>query len=215
LAGQTADSVVEGNTQFDTDGISLQNLYMAEDPSCPDCTGVATFFQASVEVRGNTIQGEYDWESDCSESGILLSLGASPTPGAKPVNASFNVSISHNTIDHADAYRGGAIAVVRTWWGGPDPNEHWKLVLNPLIYSNDIKNIDGAEPTQACRDPGSTPRIGINLHESELLWRTVLYNNSCTSVTTPLLDPGHQQTTKVCPASTAGANSCECSAVSR
>jgi hypothetical protein len=205
LWAQMADSVVEDNKQFDSDGILMQNLYSAYDPICgADCWS-HTNFMSFVEIRGNLIDGEYDWTDDCSSSGILGSMGASPTSWSRPPTAGSGLSISHNTIARADAWRGGAIALRATWYEGPEPHR-WDLVNNALIFHNTLLDLDGP-PARACRGDSPKARAGISLSGSSLAARTVLYANTCDSASRPL-DSGSQQIVKVCRTSTQ--KSCEC-----
>jgi hypothetical protein len=204
LWAQTADSIVEGNRQYETTGIWLQHLYKAEDPKqCPDCQS-GTAFQAFVEIRGNTIDHEYDWNSDCSRSGIYGSHGASPTPNEPPPVAGYGVAIARNHIVRADGLRGGAITIPLSWHGGPPPGK-WKLLNNTLIHHNLIEEMAGPVPSRACDQPQSA-RIGIHVG-SPLVWNSVLYANRCRNVPVPLVDAG-SNTQQVCP-SPAG-DSCEC-----
>jgi hypothetical protein len=201
---QSADSVIEGNRQYDTDGLIFQQSYSARDRTCPQCDSW-TLQQWFLDVRGNTIDGEYDWQSDCSHSGIFGSHSASPTPSSPPPVSSYGVTIAHNTIRHADAFRGGAIGVALTWHQGPAPH-NWNVVDNMLIHHNSIVDIDGRGPIRKC-DIDQRSRIGINLHQSTMVWGTVLYANSCVNVTTAIQDTG-SATVRVCPSPVSG--SCEC-----
>jgi hypothetical protein len=205
LWAQTADSVVEGNRQYDTDGILLQQAYSAVDPACKTCAS-ATNFQTFVEIRGNTVDGEYRWDSACSLSGILGSYAASPTPRSPPPVLSYGVSISHNTIARADGDRGGAIDFLSTWYKGPAPYR-WPLVDNLLVHHNTLRDIDGAPPRDQC-GYHQTERIGIKLDGPDNVVRTVLYANICEHVAKPLSDLG-SGTVRVC-ADDPGAESCEC-----
>jgi len=205
LWAQTADSAVEGNRQYDTDGILLQQAYSATDPTCKTCEP-ATNFQDFVEIRDNTVDGEYRWDSACSLSGILGSYAASPTSRSPPPILSYGVSIAHNTIIHADGDRGGAIDYLSTWYKGPPPYR-WPLVDNLLVHHNTLRDIDGAPPREECgyRQPA---RIGIKLDGPDNVWRSVLYANTCERVSIPLSDLG-SETVRVCP-DKANAASCEC-----
>ncbi len=204
LWAQTADSVVSGNRQYDTDGILLNQSYSAQDEKCRDCTAW-TMQQSFVEIRDNLIDGEYDWSSDCSLSGIGAWNAASPTPGSSPVVASYGVSIAHNVIRHADGLRGGAITVPLGWYDGPAPHD-WPVVSNLLIHHNEISDISGAPPTHRC-DNDQRTRIGINLDQASLVWHTLLYANRCTNVSRPIHDSG-QHTESFCARDMA--NACEC-----
>jgi hypothetical protein len=209
LWGQTADSVVEGNRLYDTSGIAFQQTYSAASPAGGDCgaTGCSpgTSFLAFVDLRGNTIDGEYDWKSDCSVSGFYGSHSASPTPASPPPVTGYGVSIVRNTIRHADGLRGGAITLPLTWYSGPPPGQ-WNLVDNTLIHHNAIADLVDPAPDRRC-DAQQTHRIGINISDP-LIWRTTLYANTCSQVSRPLNDAG-TQTVRLCPESSPE-NSCEC-----
>jgi hypothetical protein len=198
----TLDSAVEGNVQYDTDGITLHQHYTAEDDACPTCVAGHTL-QAFVEVRGNVIEGEYDWDSDCSRSGIQLTYGASPTPASPPPPVGFGVSIVGNTVVHADGLRGGAISLPLAWHEGPAGN--WRLVDNTLIQHNLIRDLEGSVPRRSC-DEAQTARTGIQLFKPGVS-ASVLYGNSCVNVARPVADTG-ANTVRVCPSP--ALDSCEC-----
>jgi hypothetical protein len=205
LWAQTADSSVEGNRQYDTDGIAFQQLYNAQEPGCRECDRVSSYLDF-VEIRGNLIDGEYDWANGCSSSGIFGSLAAGPTTrSAPPPTVSYGLSISHNTINHADGLRGGAIAFSPTWYQGPAPHR-WPLVNNALIYQNKLTGLDVA-PAKPCKGESIHQRTAISLGGSSLVWRTVLYANTCPDARRAL-DVTPRDVNRVCPP---GANpSCEC-----
>jgi hypothetical protein len=202
IAGATADSVVEGNTQWDTNGIYFNQTYTTRTPSCPDCTD-ATTFQSSLEIRDNRIDGEYDWSSDCSYGGILGSYSSSPTPESPPPTVGFGVAISHNTIIHADSFRGGAIDFALTWYSGPPPG-NWPYIRNALVFHNRLRDITAPAPRSICRY-GQTDRVGIRIAGKQNVRDTVLYANRCQQVDKPLFDSGGR-TTRVCSTT----DSCEC-----
>ncbi len=201
---QTSDSVVEGNQQFDTDGISFQQAYGADEQGCAECAAGADL-QSFLEIRGNRIDGEYDWDSACSISGITASYAASPSPRSPPPLLSTGVSISHNTILHADGLRGGAITVLPTWYSGPSGYAK-PLIQNLLIHHNRIVNVDGAQSRNACNYE-SAGRIGIRIQGSRSVEGTVLYMNDCENVSRPLADGG-SHTLALCDKSPM--HSCEC-----
>jgi hypothetical protein len=202
----SADSVVEGNVQHDSSGILFRQAYQANTPSCPSCQNVSTF-QSALEIRNNRIDGEYDWSSDCSLSGITGDYSASPTPESPPSVLGFGVAIAHNAITHADGLRGGAVDFTPSWYAGPAPG-HWPLVENPLVFQNDLRDIDGPAPRPVCHYGGR--RIGIQLGEPGNVSHAVLYSNHCRNVSTALQDAG-SATVRVCPAGGDTA-SCECPA---
>jgi hypothetical protein len=210
LWAQTADSVLAGNRQYDSDGIFAQQNYgfvtqnyEASEHPCADCTMMG-FFNSFLEIRGNVIDGEYDWANDCSRSGIGLGVAAAPEGDGPPPTVGFGVSISHNTIRHADEQYGGAIAQVNTWLAGPEPHR-WPLSDNVLIHHNSIMDIDGARSMPICGT--SRPRMGIAFPDPAIAWRTVLYANSCRNVSMPI-GSGGIDTVRVCPSSLP--DSCEC-----
>jgi hypothetical protein len=201
---QTADSAIEGNRQFDSDGILFQQHYDAKDPACPGCFS-ETNFVSFLDIRGNVIDGEYDWDDGCSSSGIIGSLAAAPTPGSSPPIVSYGVSISGNTIRRADGLRGGAIAFSPTWFEGPAPHR-WQFVNNVLIDHNRIEGMD-SRPAKSCHGWPPIRRTGIGLDQSSLVWRTVLYANSCPDAPRRL-GAGNQGMVAVCREKQA--SSCEC-----
>jgi len=208
LWAQSADSVIAGNHQYDSDGIVVQQNYIVPEHACSDCT-MQSFFQSFLEIRANTIDGEYDWTIDCSSSGIAVGVAAAPWGDAIPPTVGFGVSISHNRIRHADAQYSGAIAQLASWYAGPEPHR-WPLSDNMIIQHNSIADIDGPRAFPMCGT--SRPRIGIAFPDSGIAWRTVLYGNSCKNVAMPI-GSGGVDTANVCPSSVA--DSCECPQTNR
>jgi hypothetical protein len=200
---QIADSVVEANRQYDTDGITFQQYYNEEEASCTECRR-ETFYVNFLEIRGNLIDGEYAWDDDCSTSGIFGSIAAGPTR-SPPSTVSYGLSVSHNTIDRADGRRGGAISLMPTWYEGPPPNR-WPLVNNALIYQNTLRGFDAAQ-ARPCMKEQAHPRTGISLGASSLVWNSVLYANSCLSARRPL-DIREHAVVRVCLPGTQA--TCEC-----
>jgi hypothetical protein len=200
----SADVAIEGNRQWDTNGIMFAHNYTVTTPSCPQC-GSGSFSQMALEIRANRVEGEYDWTSDCSNGGIWASLGASPTPESAPPVLGFGASISHNIIIHADAYRGGGIDTPFTWQSGPPPG-NWPLIENLLIFHNEVSDVEGPPPAPKCHI-AQRERSGIHLEGHENVRHSVLYGNHCEHVATPLADAG-LGTLKIC--SNASNGSCEC-----
>ena len=203
LWAQSADSVVAGNRQFDSDGIFVRHSYGSAGSQCSGC-GLETNFQSFVDIRENSIDGEYDWNDGCSSSGILVSLAAIPTRGTPPT-VGYGLSIAHNFIRHADALGGGAIAFRPTWFEGPPPHR-WHLVSNALVHHNRVVDIPGDSP-RPCKPEGPKQRTGINFSTAALASRAVLYGNSCADVWRAL-DAGAQQLLIMCPQE--DTRSCEC-----
>jgi hypothetical protein len=209
LAGPSIDSVVDHNRQYDTDGISVAHGYSVHTASCAQCGDQATF-QSALEIRDNLIDGEYDWSSDCSDSGLRALFGAAPTPDAPPPTLSFGLQFSHNVISRADALRGGAINVVPTWFAGPEP-QRWRLIENLVVSHNLVKDVNGPPPQPSCHR-GQRGRPGIRIEGTDNVRDAVLYKNTCERVDVPLQDSG-LATARVCPAE--GGSSCECPAAIR
>lgn len=199
-----ADSVIHGNEQTETDGIGFLVGYSARAASCPTCVGSVSFV-ASLEILGNVIDGEYDWSSDCSWSGIHGYFVATPTPEAPPPILGSGVVIAHNTISHADGPRGGAIEFAAAGKAGPDPGD-WPMVQGPLIYGNVIRDIGGQPPHANCRKD-QRGRVGIRLEGKGNIRDAVLDSNRCEAVENLLEDSG-AGTMRIC--SAWEANSCEC-----
>jgi hypothetical protein len=204
LWAQTADAAVEGNRQYDSDGILFLQSYSAADAQQPEFASW-TFFQSFLEIRNNLVDGEYDWDADCSSSGIQAAFSAAPTPASPPPTMSYGVSIARNTVIHADSVHGGAIAIPLAWYEGPSPHD-WPLVDSILIHHNRIEDIAGAAPRRHCAAGAAERRIGISLGHP-MVWRTALYANSCNNVSVNLEDQA-SQTSRLCPA--ASWQACEC-----
>jgi hypothetical protein len=203
LWAQSIDSVIEANEQYDTDGIFVQQSYELPEHACADCT-MSGFFHSFLEIRGNLVDGEYDWGTDCSASGIAMGIAAAPWRDQPPPTVGFGNLISHNRIRHADGQQGGGISQVNSWYPGPAPYR-WPLSDNLLIFKNEISDIDGSRSLPICTS--SRPRTGIAFPDTGTAWFTVLYGNSCKNVARPL-GPGAIEMTAVCPSN--APDSCEC-----
>ena len=199
-----ADSVVAGNEQRDSDGIEFLQAYNAHVPSCPACDNDVAFVTA-LEIRNNRVDGEYDWPSGCSWSGIRGYFVAAPTPESPPPWLGVGIAISGNEITHADGVRGGAIEIARAGQSGPPPGK-WPMAQNILIYGNIIRDITGPAPRDACGQK-QTVRSGIRIEGDENIRNTVLEANRCEDVDVPLQDAG-TATARICPVT--DARSCEC-----
>lgn len=206
LWAPTADLAIEGNQQRDANGIQFNLGYSTPAPSCPNC-GNFEFMQANLEIRGNRMEGEYDWNSDCSEGGIRGEFGASPTPESPPPITAFGISISHNWIEHSDGPRGGGIVFALAARNGPPPGR-WDYSESLLIFHNHIQDMTGPAPSESgCRRWGQKERSGIRLEGEQNFRGSVLYGNRCERVDRPLVDGG-LRTLKLC--DSAPTDSCEC-----
>jgi hypothetical protein len=202
----SADSSIEANRQQDANGILFGQHYSVPTASCPEC-GNGAFFQTALEIRGNTVEGEYAWSSDCSASGISGSFGASRAPESPPPTLGFGVAISHNRISAADGQGGGAIDMAMTSYPGPPPGD-WSFEEQLLIFRNTLTDITGEAPRAIC-GYGQHSRSGIRLGGRDNVRDTVLYSNRCERVTTRL-DDGGRDTQRVCPPDMDTKDSCEC-----
>jgi hypothetical protein len=201
---QSADSVIAGNRQYDSDGIFVQQNYVVPEHPCPDCA-MESYLQAFLEIRANTIDGEYDWNNDCSRSGIGIGTAAAPWGAGAPPTVGFGVSVSNNIIRHADGQEGGAISQLDSWYPGAEPHR-WPLSNNVIIQHNEIENIEGAGAMPIC-GTRHRARAGITFPDFPIAWHTVLYENSCKNVSTPV-GTGGVDSISICPSS--ATDSCEC-----
>jgi hypothetical protein len=200
--GVTVDSAAEGNVQYESDGILLQAAYSSVDE--PEL-GYIPFqeFQYFVEIRGNTMADEFDYDSECSwHGGIGLWHGAAtrsslPMPPS-PVVLGYGVSIARNTISRADGIRGGAIVLADTWQEPPGS----RMYVNTLIHHNRIADLPlpGPAPTTSLNECdgvtspcSSGPVRGVGIHvTTPLNYYTVRHGNVFAGVPTPEIDHGTQ-----------------------
>ena len=227
----TADSAMEGNQQYDTNGILVRHVYTPpQSPVQPtDIVGIAQ--QSMNEVRGNLIDGVYNWSNPVGgQGGVQLGYGATAyycaghtCPAAAPPNLGFGVSIAHNTIFEADSKDAdgsvhppiGAIGLNPNWETGPLDEEgmdEWQVSDATLIFQNTLQNISSTVPGSS----SSQPHVGIGIDIAQgttlnpaISWRTTMYANTCSNVDVPVSDFGIGSV-RYCPAGMAG--TCECSA---
>ena len=206
--GQTTDSAVEGNTQFDTSGISVVHQFQLLDPAAGVSSPVS-FVQSFNEVRRNLIDGTYDASDQTrqAEYGIAVTFAATPHTDPPPI-LSYGLTIAHNSVLSA-AGKIGAISFNQGWYTGPPSRTFigltpWKLADATLIFNNSIFD-DVRSPAR---------RIGIGISAGNpatpVEWRTVLYGNRCMGLSLPnqMLDDLGTQTVRHCPL--LAENSCEC-----
>lgn len=184
---QTADSVVAGNEQFDADGILVHENYSPSEHRCAQCSA-ETFFQSFLKIRANDIEGSYRGGTHCSSSGIATDVSAAPWRDAPPT-VGFGLSIDHNIIRHAvNSLTGSAIAMPLAWFAGPEPHV-WPLLSNPLVFHNLLDNTAPANSndigsTGLCASRATQSAIGFPKYH--LVWRPVLYANSCRGFSRPI-----------------------------
>ena len=202
----SADSVIAGNEQYDTGGITFAAGYSYPAPDCHGC-GNGSSFQTGLEIRDNRVDGEYDWDSDCSWSGISGALSVSPTPQSPPPLVGIGIIIAQNQVTHADGLHGGAIDLAATWYLGPPPGK-WPLLQSVVIQHNTISDIDGPTPRPACHY-NQDNRSAFRLDGVDNMRNTVFYANRCERIGRILIDGG-KDTVRLCRQQAQG--SCECPA---
>lgn len=196
LGAMMSDSTAEGNAQHQTAGILITPAYSIEDPSNFTAWQRFSYF---IDVRGNELAGEPDYDSACSWAGVSMWHGAASGPPENmppsPVVLGYGVSVARNSISRSDSIRGGAIAFADTWW---EPNGS-RMYVNTLIYGNAISNLpppasSSFESMNTCAGAfhcGDTPIRELGIHiKMPLIHATVLSENTFTDVLTPLIDNG-------------------------
>ena len=187
LWAQAADTVIAGNSLRDTTGVTLGPFHSSPGAGCGNCTA-SSMLQYFVDVRDNVIDGEYNWDSDCSWSGITVSYGASPTPAEMSPVIAYGLRIMVNTVIRADGLSGGAISIAPSWWDGPQ-SARADLIRGTIIDGNKISDIKGRPPASPCRR-GIRARSAIRL-ASPNVTNTVIDGNTCSNVgARPVEDKG-------------------------
>jgi hypothetical protein len=166
IQAMAADSVVEGNKQYDTDGIVLQSIYNTVHVT-HDKVDPKQVFQSFVEVQAN-------YGSSCNVAAITLSYGARvsaehPDTTRSPLTGAYGIAIGHNRIAKAD--RIAAVALVHGWMA----QDASKLVQSPLVYHNTISSLALKPDDQRCPDD---PPEGVGIKLEPSVWNGVLYGNS-------------------------------------
>ena len=206
LYASTVDSVVEGNTQYDTSGIQSTHLFQQLDPAAGIPVPTA-FVQSSNEIRGNRIIGSYvEGDKHLSIHGISIGYGATPHTDSPPT-VSFGLAISHNLVTRSGTPK-GAISLNQGWYTGPESavlrGTPWKLADSTLIFRNTLTDTG---------QPGAKQvELGLSADNpmTPVEWRSTLYDNRCTSelpLRRAFIDLA-TQTTVYCP--TLRQDSCEC-----
>jgi len=227
--GSTADSVIEGNRQYDTSGILLRQMYQPAPPgSTPQIAGQA--FQSSNEVRNNLVNGAYNWLTGL-QGGIQVGLGATgwfcadnTCPAPPPPGVGFGISIAGNSLSNASSRDAdgsvhppiGAIGSSPNWETGPTDVlglDMWQLGDATLVFNNTLQAISNSTPGAA----GGLPLVAIGMDVAQgstltpaVTWRTTLYNNICPGADRPVRDFG-LATVRYCPAG--HTSTCECAGI--
>jgi hypothetical protein len=225
----TADSAMEGNQQYDTNGILVRHMYTPPQPPFKPTDIVGIVQQSMNEVRGNLVDGVYNWSDPVGgQGGVQLGYGATgyycagqTCPAAAPPNLGFGVSVARNTIIAADSKDAdgsvhppiGAIGLNPNWDTGPVDEQGmdmWQVADATLIFQNILQNISNTVPGSS----PSEPHVGIGLDVAQgttlnpaISWRTTMYANTCSNVDAPVSDFGIGSV-RYCPAGKAG--TCEC-----
>jgi hypothetical protein len=227
----TADSAIEGNEQFDTSGIFLNNVYTPQSPGASPVKPAILALQSHNEVRNNLIDGSYDESANGMQGGIQLAMGATgwfcdnnTCPAPPPPIAGIGVSIAGNTIIEATSRAAddtahppiGAIGSNAGWESGLWDVlglSMWQLGSDTLIFGNTLLNISNA----AMGTSGGLPLVAIGVDVGlgstptpAVTWRSTLYNNTCGGADSGVRDFG-MATVRYCPSGHSG--SCECSGV--
>jgi hypothetical protein len=225
----TADSAIEGNEQYATNGVMLHHVYLSN----VNPLGVA--LQSFNEVRNNLIDAEYGGlGTSAGLGGIQLGYGAyycgnNTCAGLVPPVLGFGVTVARNTVIQADGKDGddaahgyppiGAIGLGANWNTGPLDSaglNEWPLGDTTLIFQNTLQNISATVPGSI----SGVPHIGIGLDNSigssgyppgsAVSWRTAMYANTCSNVDVLVSDLGIGSV-RYCPSG--GAATCECSGI--
>jgi hypothetical protein len=190
VAPLLVDSAVEGNRQYNSDGITCGAVYSEldlDDGATP--RNSHTYF---VEIRRNLIDQEHDFDTP-NESGRYDSLSgiqirhAAWRDSVSPV-INYGISVSHNTIIRADGLRGGAISNSRGWHKPLNDT----MTKATVIFSNDIREVQRLDQG-VCPEGGIEEKkvAGIGIHIQEIYGHdAVLHDNSFTNVCYPMVDCG-------------------------
>jgi hypothetical protein len=204
MYAQMVDSATEGNSQTNTGGILLYNIFAQIDPSL-QILAPGSSIQSSNEVRSNEITGAFGSGSGAT-AGITLSLSATRDTAPPPV-LSFAVAISHNTVTAAGGQM-GAVSLSPGWYVGPTSATagaaNWQMTDSTLIFDNTLTDVglSGSKTVGIGQSAAAAPGQAIE-------WRTVLYGNVCNGrrPTSLVVDHG-ARTARYCPS--VPSNSCEC-----
>jgi hypothetical protein len=210
---QTADSVIEGNQQTATTGILLYEGYWWSGSG----TAAGLSMHSSNEIRNNFIFGPPDFGGTIGRAGLRTAYLTDPggpnttLPSLPPPVVNFGQVIAGNELVQVPE-EGGAIEFWDADWVGPQNSQggcssSWKLVEAPVIFQNTLSDSPLGIGINVLAQPHGLPGGCSPSVRETVVWHSVLYENSCQSVTQPLIDNG-TASQRVCPAATGG--TCEC-----
>lgn len=187
LWAQATDLTIANNNLVHTNGIRLHPLYRIGANSCEKCN-TSIMLQYSIDVTDNSINEEYDWNSGCSWSGIMITAGASPKKDIFPITIAYGINIVGNRVEKADGLLGGAISITPSWWSGPKSPIN-PLVQNTVIAHNTLRDLPNTPTTHACKKHlKHRPAIVIS---SPTTSNTVMALNICEASSHPkIIDMG-------------------------
>jgi len=215
MSSVATDSTFDGNIQEQSSGISIDADYKDLEFTNECHEPMRSYrFKYFVDIRGNTIDGEYDYENAWSFiGGITLAYGGGvglidctpkpgcactypPVPPPLPVVPGYGVTVSRNVIRHADGRDGGAIS---SFSGFGEPNS--AMYQNTLVYKNQILDQSPAPWTdarydQCSSDPdplatGHSPHREIGIRIGQRSWYGIYDQNLFdASVLVPYSDVG-------------------------
>jgi hypothetical protein len=209
---QTADSVIEGNQQTSTTGILLYEGYLF-NPGNP--AGLS--LHSSNEIRDNLIFGPPNFGGTIGRAGLRTAYLTDPggpnttLPPLPPPVVNFGEVIAGNEFVQVPEI-GGAIEFWDADWVGPQNSQggcasSWELVEAPVIFGNIVSESPLGIGINAPAQPHGLPSGCSPNARDTVVWHSVLYRNSCESVTQSLIDNG-TASQRMC--SAAGAGTCEC-----
>ena len=204
---QTADSVIDGNEQIATNGISLTYQYVLH-------TGDLAYLmvQSSNEIRDNRIERGPVFGGLRGKSGIRSYYVVTREPDASPPPPvlAFGTVIAGNRITAADDVdgaiqfeAGGPVGFLNSGGGCA---ASWNLETVPLVFHNELRNSRGIDINS--RDLRQRPPTCHGTARDTLTWHATLYGNTCTEVGPRSFVDYGTSTQRVCPSGRTG--SCEC-----
>jgi hypothetical protein len=197
--GLTFDSWARLQFFTEVRGNTVADEYNFDDCAPPDCPRLCCTQSCCPAGDPLCMNGDYCGDPDCcseatccapkySWSGLDMMYGQYRVADSPVLG--YGVSVSHNSVSHADAMRGGAIAIERGWWPPPTPGH--PQYTSVLIQHNDVRDVERRDGGGVCLpysyglgDGG----IGIHLGEPHT-HDSVLYANTIEDVCHPIVEQG-------------------------